>query len=200
MQLATSHNYQDILLNSSGLLDVRAPIEFAQGAIPNAANLPLLDDEQRHEIGLKYKQAGKDKAIALGHSLIQGAIKQRKIEQWTQYAQQNKNSYLYCFRGGLRSEISQHWLHESGVSIPRVAGGYKALRKFLINELTKANNHFSFVLVGGLTGCRKTSLIKSLNNGIDLEGAAHHRGSSFGAHAIHKTLRSTSKTNLPSTC
>ena len=41
MQLAECQDYENILLNSSGLLDVRAPIEFDQGAFPNARNFPL---------------------------------------------------------------------------------------------------------------------------------------------------------------
>lgn len=183
MQLDVSQNYQEILLHNSGLLDVRAPVEFQQGALPNAANLPLLDNNQRHQVGLRYKQAGKDQAIALGHTLIQGEIKQNRIAQWTEYTKQHNNSYLYCLRGGLRSHITQQWLHESGVRITRVHGGYKALRRFLLKELSLADQNFEFILVGGLTGCRKTTLIQNISNGIDLEGAAYHRGSSFGAHA-----------------
>ena len=29
------------------LIDVRAPVEFAQGGLPGAINLPLMDDEER---------------------------------------------------------------------------------------------------------------------------------------------------------
>ena len=184
MQLAESHNYQKILLQSSGLLDVRAPIEFEQGAFPTAANLPLLDNEERHRVGLCYKNHGQQEAINIGHKLISGEVKQQRIERWAQFAKQHQSIYLYCFRGGLRSKISQQWLHETGIDITRVTGGYKALRQFLTTQLEIAPTQFEFVLVGGLTGCRKTSLIQKIANGIDLEGAAYHRGSSFGAHAL----------------
>ncbi|MBE1008636.1 tRNA 2-selenouridine(34) synthase MnmH, partial [Escherichia coli] len=40
-----------------------------------------------------------------------------------------------------------------------------------------------FVLVGGLTGCGKTEVIAALDNSLDLEGHANHRGSSFGRRA-----------------
>ncbi len=184
MQLTESQDYENILLHSSGLLDVRAPIEFAQGAFPAAENFPLLNNEERHHVGLCYKQKGKEQAIDAGHHLVSGELRQERVSRWVEFTRQHENAYLYCFRGGLRSRISQQWLHEAGVDITRVQGGYKALRQFLITELDNAPKHFTFSLVGGLTGCRKTELIQELDNGIDLEGAAYHRGSSFGAHAL----------------
>ena len=36
------------------------------------------------------------------------------------------------------------------------------------------------ILIGGCTGSGKTTLVGELADGIDLEGLAHHRGSSFG--------------------
>ena len=184
MSLSESQNYENILLNSSALLDVRAPIEFAQGAFPAAANLPLLNDEERHRVGICYKQQGKEQAIDIGHRLVSGTIRQKRVESWVQFTRRHHDVYLYCFRGGLRSRISQQWLHEAGVDIMRVRGGYKAMRQFLIRELDNAPDQFCFSLIGGLTGCRKTELIQELDNGIDLEAAAYHRGSSFGAHAL----------------
>ncbi len=184
MQLATSHNYEQILLQSSGLLDVRAPVEFEQGAFPSAANFPLLNDDERRRVGICYKQHGQQKAIEVGNQLVSGRLRQQRIERWINYAKQQSQTYLYCFRGGLRSRISQQWLYEAGIETTRVAGGYKALRKFLIDQINQAPEYFDFMLLGGLTGCRKTELVKSLPNGIDLEGAAYHRGSSFGAHAL----------------
>ena len=183
MQPIESNDYENILLNSSGLLDVRAPIEFNQGAFPGAENFPLLNDEERHQVGICYKNNGQQHAIEYGHQLIQGEVKQHRVNQWVHYAKQHRNAFLYCFRGGLRSKISQQWLHEAGIEMPRVQGGYKALRHFLVRQLDTSHQHFNFVLLGGLAGCRKTQLIKQLAHGIDLEGAAHHRGSSFGAHA-----------------
>ena len=187
MHLIESNDYQNILLNSSGLLDVRAPIEFNQGAFPSAKNFPLLNDEERHQVGICYKNNGQQQAIQFGHHLIHGETKQKRVEQWVNYAKQQNNPYLYCFRGGLRSKITQQWLHDAGISIPRVKGGYKALRQFLVSQLDNSCSHFDFILLGGFTGCRKTQLIKNLKHGIDLEGAAHHRGSSFGAHATSQS-------------
>lgn len=183
MQPIESNNYADILLNSSGLLDVRAPIEYKQGAFPGSENHPLLNDEERHQVGICYKNNGQEQAIEYGHKLVQGEIKLQRVDKWVNYASRHPNPYLYCFRGGLRSRITQEWLHDAGIDIPRVKGGYKALRHFLVSQLDDCTNTFNFILLGGFTGCRKTHLIKQLKHGIDLEGAAHHRGSSFGAHA-----------------
>ena len=184
MQLPQTNEYKTILLSNHGLLDVRAPVEFNQGAFPHAINLPLLNDEERHRVGICYKQKGQEQAIKLGHELVSGSTKQQRIDKWINFSKQHHTTFLYCFRGGLRSKITQQWLHEADIEISRVHGGYKALRRFLVKQIENADNTFDFTLIGGLTGSRKTQLIKELNNGIDLEGAANHRGSSFGAHAI----------------
>ena len=184
MQHPQSSEYEKILLSNHGLLDVRAPIEFNRGAFPSAVNLPLLNDDERHRVGICYKHNGQDQAIQLGHKIVGGDTKQQRIEDWITFTKQHNNTYLYCFRGGLRSKISQQWLYDAGIEIPRVTGGYKALRHFLVEQLERTDNQFDFTLLGGLTGCKKTQLIKQISNGIDLEGAANHRGSSFGAHAI----------------
>lgn len=184
MQLAVCNNYEKILLSGSALLDVRAPVEFEQGAFPTAANLPLLNDDERHQVGICYKEHGQQKAVEFGHQLLSGQLKQQRVDRWLQFARQHSETYLYCFRGGLRSKISQQWLHEAGIDMTRVHGGFKALRRFLIKQIENAPAQFEFILVGGLTGCRKTELIQTLPNGVDLEGAAYHRGSSFGGHAL----------------
>ena len=183
MPLEQSQDYSHILLNNAALLDVRAPVEFQQGAFPNSTNCPLLNDDERHQVGLCYKTHGQQQAIELGHQLVSGAIKQQRIDNWLQQLQHQPNNYLYCYRGGLRSAISQQWLHTAGVDIVRVKGGYKAMRHFLGQQMQQADSRFDYILVGGLTGCRKTTLVAELAQGIDLEAAAYHRGSSFGAHA-----------------
>ncbi len=164
-------------------MDVRAPIEFSKGAFPGAVNLPLMNDTERQKVGTCYKQHGQDAAIELGHQLVSGVTKAKRIEAWVAFAKAHPNGCLYCFRGGLRSRLVQSWLAEAGVSYPRVAGGYKAMRGFLLNEIEQAVNQCEFVLVGGLTGCGKTDVLKRLQRALDLEGLANHRGSSFGKRA-----------------
>src|SRR5262245_6897672 len=52
------------------LIDVRAPKEHALGRIPGADSVPLLDDAERHAVGLCYKQDGQRPATQLGIELF----------------------------------------------------------------------------------------------------------------------------------
>lgn len=183
---ADCQDYHAILLGKAPLLDVRAPIEFAQGSFPGAVNLPLMTDEERHLVGLQYKRAGQESAIRLGHQLVQGAVKEERVARWAEFARAHPDGYLYCFRGGLRSQISQQWLAEAGIAYPRVVGGYKAMRTFLLETLERTIAQSRFLLIAGFTGSGKTDVIASLQHAIDLEAFAHHRGSSFGKHATEQ--------------
>ncbi|SDS42235.1 tRNA 2-selenouridine(34) synthase MnmH [Pseudomonas oryzae] len=179
-----SAHYRDIFLNDVPLMDVRAPVEYIKGAFPNTLNLPLMNDVERQKVGTCYKQHGQDAAIELGHQLVRGQLKAERIEAWAAFARANPEGYLYCFRGGLRSQITQQWLkEEAGIEYPRVIGGYKALRNFLIDTTEAAVAECDFVIVGGMTGTGKTEVLAQLDNAIDLERHANHRGSSFGKHA-----------------
>lgn len=174
-----TEDYQRLFLQDVPLIDVRSPLEYQQGAFPFAVNLPLMKDSERQAVGTCYKQQGQQAAIALGHSLVNGKERQRRTVAWIEQCARQPEGYLYCFRGGLRSQLAQQWLREAGVDYPRVVGGYKALRNFLLGALESASE-LPMMVVGGNTGCGKTLLINELVAGIDLEGVAHHRGSSFG--------------------
>lgn len=176
----TFKDYLTIFLNDIPLLDVRAPVEFSRGAFPLAFNAPLLDDQQRELIGTEYKAAGQDSAIELGYHLATPEIRQNRIDQWLNFTQQHPRGLLYCFRGGLRSRISQEWIQAAGSEIPYITGGYKAMRRFLIDQTEAITQAHSAVIIAGSTGSGKTEIIHALDNSIDLEGAANHRGSSFG--------------------
>lgn len=177
-------DFERLFLQDTPLLDVRAPVEFTEGAFPCAENHPLIDDAERQEIGIRYKHLGQDAAIDLGHELVQGELKQERVAQWRHFAEQHPSGVLYCFRGGMRSKISQQWLHEaSGISYPRVKGGYKALRRYLLDLLEEIPPQLEIVVLGGRTGVGKTRVLSELANVVDLEGLAHHRGSAFGPRA-----------------
>ncbi|MBU1815801.1 MAG: tRNA 2-selenouridine(34) synthase MnmH, partial [Gammaproteobacteria bacterium] len=134
-------DYAHIFLNDVPMMDVRAPVEFVQGAFPGTVNLPLMNDAERQQVGTCYKQQGQQAAIALGHQLVAGQTKQHRIEAWAAFAQAHaQHGVLYCFRGGLRSQIVQQWLHtEAGIAYPRVIGGYKAMRTFLLQTTEAAS-------------------------------------------------------------
>lgn len=171
----------NLFLTNTPLLDVRAPVEFNKGTLPNAHNIPLLDDQQRHQVGITYKNEGQQRAIELGEKLLHPALRQQRILQWRNFVSDNPGAHLFCFRGGLRSKTTRRWLAESGVDLPLVPGGYKACRQYLQQQLAAQCKQSNFTLLGGRTGCGKTLLLKKLPAYIDLEGLANHRGSSFGA-------------------
>jgi tRNA 2-selenouridine synthase len=179
-----SADFGQIFLNDLPMMDARAPVEFSKGAFPGVINLPLMDDLERQKVGTCYKQQGQDAAIKLGHQLVSGELKAARIAAWVAFAQANPHGYLYCFRGGLRSQLVQQWLKaEAGIDYPRVLGGYKAMRTFLLDTTEQALAQCSFVILGGLTGTGKTEVLAQLDNALDLEGHANHRGSSFGKRA-----------------
>ncbi len=175
-----TNNLLSLFASDTPFLDVRAPFEFSRGAMPGAVNLPLLDDRQRELVGTCYKKAGQEAAIELGNSLATAQVKESRIAAWQSFIDSNPSAVLYCFRGGLRSQICQQWLAESGVSIKRVAGGYKSMRQYLLAEIETATKLLPLVVLGGRTGTGKTHLLLRLQRFIDLEGLACHRGSSFG--------------------
>ncbi|WP_454724019.1 MULTISPECIES: tRNA 2-selenouridine(34) synthase MnmH [Cupriavidus] len=177
-----------LFLSGAPLLDVRAPVEFLRGALPGAVNLPLMEDAERHEVGLCYQQRGQAAALALGHRLVSGELRAARVAAWAEFARAHPDGYLYCARGGLRSQIAQQWLRDdAGIAYPRVTGGFKAMRGFLIDTLDAAAAQCHLLMLGGLTGSGKTELIAELAAGtgpaLDLEGHARHRGSSFGQRA-----------------
>lgn len=175
------NDFEKIVINQIPLIDVRAPIEFEKGAFKNTVNLPLMNNKERHEVGICYKEKGNKEAVELGHELVRGKIKTTRVQAWVSHIQNNPHSLIYCFRGGQRSQIVQEWIKEaSGREVLRLDGGYKAFRNYLLEQLEPEAQKSRPILLGGCTGSGKTILLNKLENSIDLEGIANHRGSSFG--------------------
>lgn len=173
-------DYRQLFIEQRPLMDLRAPAEFARGSFPTAVSLPLMSDEERAKVGTCYKYYGQQAAINLGHKLVSGQLKADRIAAWAEFARIHPKGALFCWRGGLRSQITQQWLAEAGVNYPRVDGGYKALRRFLIDELERLIATTPLVLLAGRTGSGKTDVLRRLPATVDLEGLANHRGSGFG--------------------
>lgn len=181
---ADTADFRSLFLSGVPMLDVRAPLEFTRGAFPGAVNLPLMDDAERHAVGLCYAEKGQHAAIELGHQLVSGEHKAARVAAWSDFARAHPDGYLYCFRGGLRSQLVQQWLHDAGVDYPRVTGGYKAMRAFLIATLDAAAAGQQWLVLGGMTGSGKTDVLADVPAALDLEGHARHRGSAFGRRAL----------------
>lgn len=58
------------LARNNPVIDVRAPLEFNNGHVPSAHNIPLFSDDERAVIGTIYKQQGKNEAIRVGLEFV----------------------------------------------------------------------------------------------------------------------------------
>lgn len=176
--------YEEFFLSGRPSVDVRAPGEYAAGAFPGAENLPLLDDEQRSQVGLAYKNSGQGAAIELGEKLISGRVRDEKILAWRSYFERHPDALIYCLRGGLRSQSVASVLREElRIAAPVFDGGYKAGRRFLLKTLENVPQKESFLIISGRTGTGKTRFLQDLAarvRVVDLEHLAQHRGSAFG--------------------
>ena len=180
MKHLETNNYRHLFVENVPLLDVRAPVESLHGSFPNAENRFLLDDSQRVLVGTAYKQQGKETAIALGHRLATAEVRQARLHSWLEFVRRHPDGFLFCLRGGMRSQIAQDWLEQVGITYPRVTGGYKAMRSYLLESITQSCAKVDFWVVSGRTGTGKTHLLPRLPCHMDLEKLAGHRGSSFG--------------------
>ena len=168
-------------LSNVSNIDLRSENEFKKGSIPQSVNIPILNNDQFKKVGIEYKKNGSDAAIALGHSLVKGSLKENLIHHWTEHLKKNPECLLYCFRGGMRSEIAVKWLNDCGVKVNRLKGGYKNFRNWVISQHLDIENYIKdWIIIGGLTGSGKTDFLRSFKESIDLEGIANHRGSAFG--------------------
>ena len=161
------------------VLDVRSEGEYAHAHIPGAINLPMLNNEEREKVGTCYKQKGREDAVLLGFDLVGGKFGEyiRKAKEIT-----NSEIIVYCWRGGMRSNIMAWLLENAGMKVHVLQGGYKTYRNWALNEFAEQLN---LLVLGGKTGSGKTEVLHEMKKEgeqvIDLEALAHHRGSSFGA-------------------
>lgn len=167
------------LSNKGKIVDVRSPAEFKKGHIPGAVNIPIFTNKERAEVGTVYKQESREDAILLGLDIV--GPKLRKIaDEGKRQAIDNK-LFVYCWRGGMRSE-KMAWLFDlNGLETMVLEGGYKNYRNYGRTIISKAS---SIIIIQGPTGSGKTAILRSLaelgEQVIDLEELANHKGSAFG--------------------
>ena len=171
----------DFLSAAGGpILDVRAPAEYAQGHVPGALSLPLFTDDERARIGTTYKQVNPDKAVLLGLDFF--GPKMRAMVEEAKKLAPGQEVRLHCWRGGLRSGAVQWLLELAGFQVNLLDKGYKEYRQWVLAELARPR---PLRVLGGYTGSGKTAVLHALaaqgEPVLDLEGLAHHLGSSFGA-------------------
>src|SRR5262245_43867646 len=165
------------------VIDARTPSEFAEDHIPGAISAPVLDDAQRAEVGTLYKQVSPFEAKKLGAALIAKNVAHHIENLW----KNNEKSWkpiVYCWRGGKRSGAMAHILREVGWDAHTLPGGYKAYRRWVVQQLETVPQGFQFSVVHGPTGSGKSRLLAALRRSgaqvLDLEALAAHRGSVLG--------------------
>jgi len=159
-------------------VDVRSELEFEHAHIPGAVNIPLLRNEERKAVGTLYKQAGRAAAVKLGYELAGP----RFADLYDAFhAVAHQNPVFYCWRGGLRSQISASILEWGGTPQKLIKGGYKSFRTKAIQAF---QNQTKLVVLSGMTGVGKTEILHLLKNKgaqiLDLAGLANHKGSALG--------------------
>ena len=164
------------------VIDVRSPGEFAQAHIPGAVNIPLFDNDERAAVGTRYKKAGKDHAVLMGLEMV-GPKLADFVRQSRKLTNQSGGRVLvHCWRGGMRSGSFAWLLQTAGLHPAILTGGYKAYRNTVLSAFAEPRN---LIILGGKTGSGKTDILHELARQgeqiIDLEGLAHHKGSTYGA-------------------
>jgi tRNA 2-selenouridine synthase len=164
------------------IIDIRSPIEFKDGAIPEAINIPLFTDKEREEIGTIYKHEGQAAAKWRAMEFVSHKIPSL-LNQIKEAMSDGEELVIHCWRGGMRSKAVVTFLEFAGIYARRLTGGYKAYRQYILQQIPTILPERAIVL-HGLTGVGKTEVLKKLKSLgypiLDLEEMAAHRGSIFG--------------------
>lgn len=165
-------------------IDVRSENEFNEAYIPGAINMPILKDEERAIVGNVYRNKSVEEAKSLGLNYASYKL-QDYYNRILKLTKQYDNIIIYCWRGGMRSKSVCNVLSTLNIkNIYQLSGGYKAYRKFVLHFLEKETKKYKFIVLHGLTGVGKTTIINRMDNTdipvINLEEMAKNSGSVFG--------------------
>ncbi|WP_274653227.1 tRNA 2-selenouridine(34) synthase MnmH [Paenibacillus humicola] len=166
--------------NEITMIDVRSPSEFEDSTVPGSLNIPFFDDRERAEIGTLYKQtsveAAKERGLEIASAKLPAFVKQ--------FGQIKGRKAVFCWRGGMRSKTTATVLSLMGIHVYRLAGGFRAYRKWVVETLETFELNPPAYVIHGHTGTGKTEVLRRLKEEgypvLDLEALAGHRGSIFG--------------------
>ena len=165
------------------IIDARSPSEYAEDHVPGAISAPVLDDAERAEVGTLYKQVSPFDAKKAGAALLAKNVS-RHIEALFKGKAKDWHPLVYCWRGGKRSGAMAHILREIGWKAETLEGGYKAYRRWVVEQLQSIPQSLEFRVIHGPTGSGKSRLLGALKRAgaqvLDLEDLAAHRGSVLG--------------------
>lgn len=161
------------------VIDVRSEGEFASGHIPGVSNIPLLNNEERVEVGTTYKQQGQQAAIHAGFRLV-GPRLEEMVAQ-AERTSVGKEVIVHCWRGGMRSANFAQFIGMAGIRSHVLAGGYKSYRQ---SALEMFQFPLQMISLTGCTGSGKSDVLREIarrgEQVLDLESMACHKGSAFG--------------------
>ena len=165
------------------IIDVRSPAEYAEDHIPGAISAPVLDDAERAQVGTMYKQVSAFEAKKIGAALVAKNISEH-VDELFKDKPKAWHPLVYCWRGGKRSGAMAHILREIGWNAETLGGGYKAYRRWVVQQLEEIPEKLEWRVIHGPTGSGKSRLLGALKRAgaqaLDLEDLAAHRGSVLG--------------------
>lgn len=178
------------------VVDVRSESEYAEGTIPGSVNIPLFTDAERAEIGTIYKQVSVEAAKQRGLELVSA-----KLPAFVRtFDELPVRKAVFCWRGGMRSKTSAALVSLMGARVYRLTGGFRAYRKWVVEQLENYQFNKRCVVVNGYTGTGKTRILRMLAEQgqpvLDLEGMAGHRGSIFGQIGLEPSNQKTFESRL----
>jgi tRNA 2-selenouridine synthase len=177
------NDLQNLLYSENYLLvDARSEKEFEETSIPTAKSFPVLNNTERHNVGIVYKNYSDLAAVELATEYAFP-----KIESLKQFLQnnnaENKQIFVYCWRGGGRSKYLSKMILDLGYMPMTLSKGIKSYRN-IVNSFFQLNSFpVGLLELNGLTGCGKTDLINAVSDRtpvLNLEKSARHFSSLFG--------------------
>ena len=165
------------------LVDIRSPSEYEEFHIPGAMNIPLFDDEEKRFIGEVYRLKGQETAKEEGIKLVSPKL-YHLYRKFKELENRGKQIVVYCWRGGMRSVAMCSFLSGAGIRVIRLEGGYRAFRRYILEDMKRIIKEKKFIVLTGRTGVGKTALLRDMEREgfpvVDLEKLAKDRGSAFG--------------------
>jgi tRNA 2-selenouridine synthase len=173
------------------LIDARSEKEYSDTSIPCAVNFPVLNIQERHNVGLIYRKYSRKASVKL--AMDYADLKVESLQKFLKSKNAGeKKIIVYCWRGGGRSKYLAKMISDSGYDVSILIKGIKSYRNKAVKLFELNPFPCEFLEIRGMTGCGKTEILRKLMKDlpvIDLEDAARHFSSLFGQ--IPYNLRNT---------
>ena len=134
------------LAEFDAVIDARSPAEYAEDHLPGAVNWPVLDDDERRQVGTGYQQGSAFDARKRGAALVARRVADH-LEAQVQDKPRDWKPLVYCWRGGKRSGTLAWFLDEIVFRTRVVEGGYKAFRAALVADLATLPSLFHYHVI-----------------------------------------------------